>query len=259
MIFLFTLFYGIILFLKQRSFNLLYIRKSKSKSSATKNLILEPFSPRYFYAQFNQLVMKNQPEYKSKSQLLLRDHLRLYTFSISSLVFLLSLVNIGRYRQLSWMNGVSIFLFCLLGYFVVRRIKKIYDETSQKLLIEAMEIAIFLESLEAHGVNFNSRGKSEKEKHLLEFLELCASLQPLHHRQIRKTWSNILHGLVDASLGTLLVVLPPAGSPLMLKYIGYMVILVSVLYIGIIGAKYLQNREIMRLSHTILEPFLILP
>ena len=253
-IFLITLLYGIILFLKLRSFNLTYYRTSKNK----KHLTLKPFSHRDFYAQFNHHVMKN-PEYMPTSQILLRDHLRLYLFSISGLVALLSLVNTARFRQLPWINLLSLPLFGISAYFVAKRIKKIYHGTSQKMVIEQVSIAIFLESLHAHGINFNSRIKTKKEKQLIEFLELCTFVQNIHIRQNRRAWFNITHGGIDGCLGILLVMLPPAGSPLMLKYIGYIVILGSVLYIGIIGAKYLQNREIIRLSQAILDPFLILP
>jgi hypothetical protein len=174
------------------------------------------------------------------------------------LVTLLSLVNTARYRQLPWINLLSLPLFGISAYFVAKRVKKIYHGTSQKIVIEQVSIAIFLESLHAHGINFNSRIKTKKEKQLIEFLELCTFVQNIHRQQNRRAWFNILHGLIDTSLGVLLVMLPPTGSPLILKYIGYIVILGSVLYIGIIGAKFLQNREIIRLSQTILEPFLIL-
>ncbi len=254
-IFLFAFFYGIILSLKQRSFNLTYIRNKPAKS---KNLTLEPLSHRDFYFQFNHLVMKN-PEYRSTSQILLRDHSRLYIFTIFGIVVLLSIINTAQYRQLPWIYTLSLPLFGISAYLVAKRVKKIYHGTTQKMFIEQVSIATFLEWLHIHGINFHSRTKTTKEKQLIEFLELCASLQLLHHQQNRRTLFNVMHGLIDACLGILLVMLPPAGSPLMLKYIGYTVILGSVLYVGIIGAKYLQNREITRLSQTILEPFLILP
>ena len=257
-IFLFTLFYGVVLAYKQRTFNHTFLQKENSRASKSKKLKLEPLSHKDFPGQFNQLVMKkNSDEYRTMSQNLLRNHLRLYLFSITWMFALLTLTNTGRSRELAWFKWVIVPLLCLYAFFIIKRVKKLYQETSQKMIFEQVSVLIFLESLDAHGINFNTRPKTEKEKKLGEFLELAASLQPIHHHHNRKTRFNILHGIIDGSIGLILILLPQTGESLIYQQLGFFMILGTVIYLSIIMSKYLQRRELFRHTRAILEPFLI--